>query len=290
MEATPGTGGGGSIWSDGSTNLANVIRGLPKFDGTKPEDFNDWMKKLDLYAILFCLVELPASLTLHKHDDDTGLSGDGQAAFAELKANYKRVTDEVIRAKLDDLERTAMEPGENPDDFFNKEHRLRSQLEKMGETISDRRFKDICVQGFSEDYKDIKMMVFRDPSFDVQQMQATMRNIFLDEQMRKRTKGQIAGRGFAMATKTSGPICFECHEPRHVRRNCPNRQRKGHMAKKTKPAGATTTHSAKRETHAKPTTTDTPKETEKTEKAEIDFSFDEDAFKGGFITGGFWSF
>ncbi|CAB1110220.1 unnamed protein product [Ectocarpus sp. CCAP 1310/34] len=357
MEAKSGTGGGGSIWSDGSTNLANVIRGLPKFDGTKPEDFNDWMKKLgvvvgvtrrdimpllkgmrrpdpsdttfaayeraneDLYAILFCLVELPAALTVHKHEDDTGLSGDGQAAFAELKANYNRVTDEVIRAKLDDLERTVMEPGENPDDFFNKKHRLRSQLEKMGETISDRRFKDICVQGFSEDYKDIKMMVFRDPSFDVQQMQATMRNIFLDEQMRKRTKGQIAGRGFAMATKTSGPICFECNEPGHVRRNCPNRQREGHRAKKTKPAGATkwcsvhntTTHSDEecynqgakrpertgkafsacthcvhcstqsRDIQAKPTTTEIPKETEKTEQAEIDFSYDEDAFKGGFM-------
>ncbi|CAB1106713.1 unnamed protein product [Ectocarpus sp. CCAP 1310/34] len=84
---------------------------------------------VDLYAILFCLVELPAALTVHKHEDDTGLSGDGQAAFAELKANYNRVTDEVIRAKLDDLERTVMEPGENPDDFFNKKHRLRSQLE-----------------------------------------------------------------------------------------------------------------------------------------------------------------
>ncbi|CAB1105509.1 unnamed protein product [Ectocarpus sp. CCAP 1310/34] len=93
----------------------------------------------------------------------------------------------------------------------------------MGETISDRRFKDICVQGFSEDYKDIKMVVFRDPSFGVQQVQATMRNNFLDEQMRKRTKGQIAGRGFTMATKTSGPICFECNEPGHVRRNCPVR-------------------------------------------------------------------
>ncbi|CAB1102333.1 unnamed protein product [Ectocarpus sp. CCAP 1310/34] len=230
MEATSGTGGGGSIWSDGSTNLTNVIRGLPKFDGTKPEVFNDWMKKLGVvvgvtrrdimpllegmrrpdpsdttfaaydrtnedlyaYAIPFCLVELPAALT----------------------------------GKLDDLERTVMEPGENPNDFFNKKHRLHSQLEKLGETISDRRFKDICVQGFSEDYKDMKIMVFRDPSFDEQQIQATMRNIFLDEQMRKRTKGRIAGRGFAMATKTSGPICFECNEPGHVRRNCTNRHRK----------------------------------------------------------------
>ncbi|CAB1114915.1 unnamed protein product [Ectocarpus sp. CCAP 1310/34] len=153
-------------------------------------------------------------------------------------------------------------------------------------------------------------MVFRDPSFGVQQMQATMRNIFLDERMRRRTKGQIAGRGFAMATKTSGPICFECNEPGHARRNCPNRQRKGHMAKKAKPAGATkwcsvhntTTHSDEEcysqgaelpertgkdfsacthcmhrstqseDTHAKPTTTETHNETEKTEKADIDFS------------------
>ncbi|CAB1101301.1 unnamed protein product [Ectocarpus sp. CCAP 1310/34] len=231
----------------------------------------------DLYAILFCLVKLPAALTVHKHEDDTGLSGDGQAAFAELKANYNRVTDEVIRAKLDDLERTVTEPGENPDDFFNTKHRLRSQLEKMGETISDRRFKDICVQGFSEDYKDIKMMAFRDLSFDVQQMQATMRNIFFDELTRKRTKGHIAGRGFAMATKTSGPICFECNEPQGAKRH--------ERAGKAFSACTHCVHCATQsgDTHAKPTTTETPKETEKTEKADIDFSYDEDAFKGGYM-------
>ena len=47
--AAPGTGGGSAITSDPSTNLANVIRGLKKFDGTDPAEFKTWMKK-------FCVV------------------------------------------------------------------------------------------------------------------------------------------------------------------------------------------------------------------------------------------
>ena len=46
----------------------------------------------------------------------------------------------------------------------------RSELEKMGETISGRRLKDICVQGFTAEYNDMKMMMYRDPTFDIDQM------------------------------------------------------------------------------------------------------------------------
>ena len=35
----------------------------------------------DLYAMLFLLVELPASLCVQKHENDDEISGDGQAAF-----------------------------------------------------------------------------------------------------------------------------------------------------------------------------------------------------------------
>ena len=220
--ATSNTGGGSAFASDSSTNLATVIKGLKKFDGKDPAEFKTWMKKFcvvlgvtrkdilpllkkqrkpdpadtaafdsytraneDLYAILFLLVELPAALSIQKHEDDTGISGDGQAAFEELCNNYDRVTDEVIRAKMEELENNPMNPGENPDDYFNQKHLLRTQLDKMGEPISDRRFKHICVQGFSDEYKDVKLMVFRDPTFNVLDMQSTMRNIFLDEQSRK---------------------------------------------------------------------------------------------------------
>lgn len=55
----------------------------------------------DFYAILFLLIETPAPLLVHKHEDDTGLS-DGQKAMRELMAKYNKIIDEVIRAKLDE--------------------------------------------------------------------------------------------------------------------------------------------------------------------------------------------
>ena len=345
--ATSNTGGGSAFASDSSTNLATVIKGLKKFDGKDPAEFKTWMKKFcvvlgvtrkdilpllkkqrkpdpadtaafdsytraneDLYAILFLLVELPAALSIQKHEDDTGISGDGQAAFEELCNNYDRVTDEVIRAKMEELENNPMNPGENPDDYFNQKHLLRTQLDKMGEPISDRRFKHICVQGFSDEYKDVKLMVFRDPTFNVLDMQSTMRNIFLDEQSRKGWKGRIAGRGFAMATTASDIICHGCYEPGHIRRNCP--KIKNRAKKKTKPAGATkwcskhntTSHSdeecyqqgGKRPGDTKDSSkaftacsncthcsSASNKHDSNNEVAVVDFTRDEDAFDSGFM-------
>eukprot|EP00903_Cladosiphon_okamuranus_P011475 g10808.t1 len=208
--ATSNIGGGSGISGDSSTNLATVIKGLKKFDGKDPAEVKTWMKKFwvvlgvtrkdilsllkeqkkpdpadaaafeshtkaneDLYAVLFLLVELSAALSTQKHEDDTGISGDGQAAFEELCNNYDRVTDEVIRAKMEELENNPMNPSENPEDYLNQKHLLRAQLQKMGEPISDRHFKDICVQGFSDEYKDVKLMVYRDPTFNVLDMQST---------------------------------------------------------------------------------------------------------------------
>ena len=267
--------------SSEGANLANTIRGLKKFDGRNPAEFKTWMKKLcivisvtrrdilpllketarpthtsniaeydraneDLYAMLFLLVELPASLCVQKHENDDEISGDGQAAFKELCNTYDKVTDEVIRATMEELMNTPMEPGQNPDDYFNQKRLLRIRAEKMGEHISDRYFKDICVTGFTDNYKDVKMMMYRDPSFDVDQMQTTMRHMFLDEQSRNRTKGLIAGRGSVMTAVTSEQdiICYWCKNRGHSKKDCPK------FKSRTKPAGAakwcsvhrTTTH------------------------------------------------
>ena len=145
------------------------------------------------YAILYLLVELPAALSVQKHEDDSEISGDGQAAFKELNLNYNKVTDEVIRATMEELISTPMEAGQNPDDYFNQKHLLRHKAEKMGETISDRYFKDICVTGFTDEYKDVKMIMYRDPDFNVDKMQSTMRHMFLDEQSRKGPKAASQG-------------------------------------------------------------------------------------------------
>ena len=267
--------------SSEGANLANTIRGLKKFDGRNPAEFKTWMKKLcvvisvtrrdilpllketarpthtsniaeynraneDLYAMLFLLVELPASLCVQKHENDDEISGDGQAAFKELCNTYDKVTDEVIRATMEELVNTPMEPGQNPDDYFNQKRLLRIRAEKMGEHISDRYFKDICVTGFTDNYKDVKMMMYRDPSFDVDQMQTTMRHMFLDEQSRNGTKGRIAGRGSVMTAVTSEQdiICYWRKNRGHSKKDCPK------FKSRTKPAGAakwcsvhrTTTH------------------------------------------------
>ena len=105
----------------------------------------------------------------------------------------------------------------------------------MGDKVSDRWFKDICVTGFTDEYKDVKMMMYRDSSFGIDQMQTTMRNMFLDQQSRNGTKGRIAGRGTALTIKTStdhNVYCFKCKERGHTKRNC-------HKFKpRTKPDGA----------------------------------------------------
>ncbi|CAM9388721.1 unnamed protein product, partial [Sphacelaria rigidula] len=211
---------------------------------------------------------------------------------------------------MSELENSPMNTGENPDDYFNQKHLLRAQIEKMRKPISDRRFKDICVQGFSDEYNDVKVMVFRDPTFDVLQMQSTLRNIFMDAQSRKGSNGRITGRGFAMTTAVSEVVCHDCNKTGHIRRNCPRCKPKG--KKKTKPAGATkwcaihntTTHSdeecykqgAKRPEETKEASEafsacshcahcasfSTSKETSN-EKAAIDFTREEDDFDGGFM-------
>ena len=61
------------------------------------------------------------------------------------------------------LVNTSMNQGQDPDEYFMEKTLARSELEEMGEPISDRRFKDVCVQGFTAEYKDIKLITYRDP-------------------------------------------------------------------------------------------------------------------------------
>ena len=76
----------------------------------------------------------------------------------------------------------------------------------MGEHISDRYFKDLYVTEFTDNYKDVKMMMYRDPSFDVDQMQTTMRHMFLDEQSRNGTERDGRTQRLARQCHDSGDI------------------------------------------------------------------------------------
>ena len=116
---------------------------------------------------------------------------------------------------MDNLVNSNMGQGKDPDSYFVEKMLARSELKKMGETITHRRFKNICVQGFSSQYKDIKMMMYRDPTFDIDQMQSTMRHLYLDDILRN-SDTRIAGRGVVM---TAASTCSHCGKQGHYARN-----------------------------------------------------------------------
>ncbi len=180
----------------------------------------------ELFAILSLVTEEPASYLVRKHrKGTTGTRGHGQKAWHELHSKYMTATDEAIRCKSAELVATTMKPGQDPDEYFLRASLLRDQVENMGEPITDRKFKDIMVQGLTEEYKDIKLMMYRDPLFTIEQIQSTMRHLYLDNLSRRNTKeSRIAGRGAAMiAEPTPDPdqvVCHHCNKPGHYQKGC----------------------------------------------------------------------
>ncbi|CAM9496159.1 unnamed protein product [Laminaria digitata] len=76
-----------------------------------------------------------------------------------------------------------------------------------GRTQSDRTFKDIMAQALTDDHKDVKLMTYRDLSFNLEQIQSTMRYLYLDNLSRRNANdSKNAGHGAAMmAEPTSRP-------------------------------------------------------------------------------------
>ena len=64
----------------------------------------------DLYAMRYLLVGLPAALCVQMYGDESEISCDGQAAFKKLCGNYDKATDKVVRATMEELVNTPMEP------------------------------------------------------------------------------------------------------------------------------------------------------------------------------------
>ncbi|CAN0475070.1 unnamed protein product, partial [Laminaria digitata] len=62
-------------------------------------------------------------------------------------------------------------------------------------------------------------MMYRDPTFDIEQMQTTMRHLYLDDLSRNGgVKVKLAGRSVAMAAGTS--TCHTCGKEGHYAMNC----------------------------------------------------------------------
>ena len=116
----------------------------------------------DLYTILYLLTEKPAQLLVLKHEDETGIGGNGQKAWQELESEFLKVTDEVIRDELAELAPTSMKPGPYPDDYFMEAILKRNEVTGIGEPMTDRRFEDSLVQGFTNECDAVKFQICLD--------------------------------------------------------------------------------------------------------------------------------
>ena len=116
----------------------------------------------------------------------------------ELVKKYDYQSDEVIRTLRAKLEQIRMGPGEDPDMYFLKAARYRAELLRMDEPITDRHFKDIIIQGISSEYDNIKFCVYRDPTFNLDEIQSTMRNVYRDDILRRDSKNTVGSQKTVM--------------------------------------------------------------------------------------------
>ena len=118
---------------------------------------------------------------------------------------------------------TTMTPGQDPDKTYLRAFLFLDGVENMGEPITNRTFKDIMVQGMTDDYKVIKLMMYRDPSFNIDQIQSSMRHLYLDNLSRRNAiDNKITGRGAATMAEPKPDrdqvVYHYCNKPGHYQR------------------------------------------------------------------------
>ena len=136
------------------------------------------------------------------------------------------------------------------------------------------------------------MTSFHSPNFGINEIQSTMKNLYIDRLSRPGHENKLAGRGAAMTT-TKGSRkarCYNCQEFGHMKRDCPNSKKKRSDSPKWCSLHNSTTHSdakcnAQKEKH---NTENQPQgEVQSAHTAtESTATEEEDDFGYAFVTGG----
>ena len=74
------------------------------------------------------------------------------------------------RASYEKLVSSRMEKGSDSDDYTVKLINFRGRLHKMGEKSLDERFRDILLQGLTDDYEFANMTGFHSPNFGINEI------------------------------------------------------------------------------------------------------------------------
>ncbi|CAM9428619.1 unnamed protein product [Ectocarpus sp. 8 AP-2014] len=132
-----------------------------------------------------------------------GNGPNGQAGWRELKAKY--ASRRVIR---DALNNTQMSVGQDPDEYLNTLHQLRTDLQKEhGEVVSDDELEFIVIEHLTEEYDFVRtLFVTKDPEFGLAQIEATMQRRYM--------------RRSRQAANTPKETGYCCCEPGGIKAKC----------------------------------------------------------------------
>jgi len=97
----------------------------------------------------------------------------------------------------------------------------------MEEPITDRHFRhfiDIVLHGLTEEYRDVKFIIWKNLDLDPPKIQSVLRHLYLDGLSRNKT-GRIADRGTAKTATSASPdpssiICHNYGKTGHYRSGC----------------------------------------------------------------------
>lgn len=119
------------------------------------------------------------------------------------------------------LANSRMQEGSDPDIFFRNIDQLAEDLEGVGEQVSTARKKDIILTVMPSEYDLVRLKAMKDPDFTLENMQLTMRNLYVNGF----TNSKRRGRGTAMSAGSikhdkSKVKCHSCGKLGHHKNEC----------------------------------------------------------------------
>ena len=140
-----------------------------------------------------------------------------------LMKKYDAVISATRQELYDELAKTKMKQGQDPDDFLHIMETARDRLHDMGEHISPDLFGDLILNALPSDCNFGRNTSFRDREFGVEDIKSTMRNMYAGPRSRSSSIPSIAGRGVAMPAQDGlhDVKCYICRQFGHRKEHCP---------------------------------------------------------------------
>ena len=116
-----------------------------------------------------------------------------------------------------------MNQSQDPDDFLYIMETARALPDEMGEQISPDQFGDPVLNARIPDHNFVHNISFRNREFELEDVDATMRNMYADLLSRSSSTPSIAGRGVAIQAHDDphGLTCSICKKFGHRKEYCP---------------------------------------------------------------------